>query len=717
MGATLWVALFFGALYLIWALLLPSSAGAIGRWVATVLFTTLGGAAYLTAPLILYGLFLYFKTQKASGYLGWAVGSLSLLSASAALLAALGAALSRPQWGGAVGGKLYSWAEASIGVSGAWLAAAAFGALGLQLLFEISWSYLAKSAWQWLREDWRDWRNAKRELAQQLRSAAEQRAAAAELPRLAPPPEPTATKPEPTRVPELIEPASSPRGEKPPRASRPGTAASSFTLPSVQLLKGKRADAQGGRPSEAEILSAVSNLEATLANFQIQARVSGYSPGPVITRYEVSPAPGVTVSSIVARSNDIALAMKARGIRMIAPIPGKAAIGIEIPNQRPASVTLREVLESDALSPYASPLAFGLGLSSDGTPLAADLQAMPHLLVAGATNSGKSVMVHSLIGSILLRARPDEVKFLLIDPKRIELSFYEGIPHLYDPKTPCEQVGVITHSKEAARSLKALVTVMEKRYEKFQNYRVRDIEGYNREALKRSEPTEFYIVVVIDELADLMVIARDVVEDSIQRLAQMARAVGIHLVLATQRPSVDVITGVIKANLPSRIALRVASKIDSKVILDINGAESLLGKGDLLYMIPGQEPIRVQGAFVSAEEIARVVDHLRAQGKPEYAPLETMSAVGEADLSDFGVEPLEFTQALKLVLERRRVSQDLLKSQFGSSARATNLLSLLEVKGFIHKPEGSNRWEIHFDQIEDHLRTHYPQVRLDKPGI
>src|SRR5581483_8931143 len=408
----------------------------------------------------------------------------------------------------------------------------------------------------------------------------------------------------------------------------PTEAYKDYQLPGLDLLKPKTSTGKSG-PDEAEIRAAVESLDATLASFEIGAKVSGISPGPVITRYEVSPAPGVTVASIVARSNDIALAMRARGIRMIAPIPGKAAIGIEIPNQHPAGVTLREILESPAMTNNHRPLAFALGLSSDGTPLSADLGSLPHLLIAGATNSGKSVMMHSLIQSILFRARPDEVKFLMIDPKRIELSLYDGIPHLYDPKTPPDRVGVITHSKEAAKSLKAMIAVMESRYEKFQAYRARDIESFNAEAAKRGDPPEYYIVVVIDELADLMVVSRDIVEDSIQRLAQMARAVGIHLVLATQRPSVDVITGVIKANLPSRIALRVASKVDSKVILDGNGAESLLGKGDMLYMAPGQDPARVQGCFVSTEELGKVVDHLICQGKPNYPPMETMQAVGE----------------------------------------------------------------------------------------
>jgi S-DNA-T family DNA segregation ATPase FtsK/SpoIIIE len=278
------------------------------------------------------------------------------------------------------------------------------------------------------------------------------------------------------------------------------------------------------------------------------------------------------------------------------------------------------------------------------------------------------------------------------------------------------RVAVITNPKDAAKALKALLSLMERRYEKLQLHGVRNIEGYNAEADKKGLPREFYVVVVIDELADLMLIAGDIVEDAIQRLTQMARAVGIHMVLATQRPSVDVITGVIKANLPSRIALQVISKVDSKVILDTSGAESLQGRGDLLYLSSGaQKPERCQGAYVSEEEIRALVAYLKTQGKPDYPMLETMAAKGSIadDLAKFGVEPLEFSQALKLVIERKRVSQDLLKSQFGSSARATNLLSLLEVKEMIHKPEGTNRWEINFDMIESYLKTHFPQVPIE----
>ncbi len=488
-------------------------------------------------------------------------------------------------------------------------------------------------------------------------------------------------------------------------APKPGSRKSS-RLPDISLLDPPEAGADRGRPSDAEVSAASAALERTLQNFNIETKVTGVSPGPVITRYELTPAPGVKVSSIVSLQKDIALAMEALAIRIVAPIPGKAAVGIELPNARPARVCLREILESRAIPPDAPALTFGVGLSADGDPVAANLQSMPHLLVAGVTGSGKSVLLHSLILSILFRARSDEVKFLLIDPKRLELTGYDGIPHLFDPTVPAERVSVLTSPKEAARALGAMVKLMERRYESFQAAGVRHIDGYNEWAAREGRPREFFAVIVIDELADLILAAQDQVEDSIQRLAQMARAVGIHLVLATQQPTVDVITGVIKANLPARIALQVTSGINSRVVLDETGAESLLGRGDLLYLAAGApKPARCQGAYVSEEEIRRVVDHLRASGKAEYPLLDTMPQAAETDLASSGVEPAEFREACKLILARRRVSQDLLKSQFGSSARATNILSLLEVKGYIHKPEGSNRWEINYDLIESYLRN------------
>ncbi|MBI5629600.1 MAG: DNA translocase FtsK [Elusimicrobia bacterium] len=718
--AARWIVGLAGTLYLSWLLLFPSLSGAVGAWTSERLFLSLGLGAYLLPLLLIKGLAGYLKSKKASGWTIAAAAGLLCLGASSSLLALLAQWLDlNPQnAGGILGLGLEARLALALGGFGALALSLASFLFSLQVLFGVRWSHWATKALQIVVQDFRDWKRSREALCSQLAqaTAAPDSNAAPEEVRHGDP----AGYAAPLASPPIIHVPKPPPHTPAPKArpSEGSPAAGSYEPPPFGLLNSPPPAKDRGKPLESEIGAAIGDLERTLRSFGVEAKVTGVAPGPVITRYELAPAPGVKVSSIVALENDIALALKARGIRIIAPIPGKAAVGVEIPNARPALVVLREILESQALPAQAPLLSFALGLSSSGEPKAADLQKMPHVLIAGATNSGKSVTIHSLILSILFRARPDEVKFLLIDPKRLELTFYDGIPHLFDPTSPADKVGVVTNPKDASKSLLALVKLMERRYERFQLFGVRNIDSYNKEADKRGQPREFFIVVVIDELADLMLVAQDSVEDSIQRLTQMARAVGIHLVLATQRPSVDVITGVIKANLPCRIALQVISKVDSKVILDCMGAESLQGKGDLLYLAAGaQKPERCQGAYVSEEEISKIAGHLRAQGKPDYPTLETMAKAAEADLSSFGVEPLEFSQALKLVLERRRVSQDLLKSQFGSSARATNLLSLLEVKEMIHKPEGSNRWEIHFDLIEDYLHKHFPQVPIDRKDV
>ncbi|MBI3554594.1 MAG: DNA translocase FtsK 4TM domain-containing protein [Elusimicrobia bacterium] len=705
------LALALGVLILGSLLFFPGAFGPVGGSVKQALVAALGLVAYVCPVFLGYAVLRSFF-GRPEGRIAALAGAAALFLTGEALFSTGAALFSADPLdaGGALGSRLASGLS-SFGVFGAFAISFAALLIMLQLAFGVPWLKLAARLADVLADDYRNWQRSRKDLAGQLAAArASGPAAVLESPVVPEaPPEP----------PQEIAPAERPKEPVKPSIKIPspapaGSTYANYKLPPNDLLKAPPAAKDRGKPLENEIQAAILSLELTLKNFGIEARVSGYAPGPVITRYELAPAPGVKVSSIVALENDIALALKAKGIRIIAPIPGKAAVGIEIPNQRPALVVLREIIESPALPPGAPLLSFGLGLSAAGEPLSADLQKMPHLLVAGATNSGKSVMIHSLILSMLFRARPDEVKLLMIDPKRLELTFYDGIPHLFDPTTAAERVAVVTSPKDAAKSLNALVKIMERRYEKFQLFGVRNIDSYNREADKRGSPREFFIVVVIDELADLMLVAQDSVEDSIQRLTQMARAVGIHLVLATQRPSVDVITGVIKANLPCRVAMQVISKIDSKVILDHTGAETLQGKGDMLYLAAGaQKPERCQGAYVGEEEISAVAAYLKTQGKPDYPLLETMAKSAEADLASFGVDPLEFSQALKLVLERRRVSQDLLKSQFGSSARATNLLSALEVKQLIHKPEGSNRWDIHFDAIEDYLRRHFPQVPLD----
>jgi len=324
---------------------------------------------------------------------------------------------------------------------------------------------------------------------------------------------------------------------------------------------------------EDELRGCADKLIKTLADFNISATIDSINPGPVITRYDIILAPGTKVNSIINLSNDIALTMKTESIRVLAPIPGKSAVGIEIPNPKQAIVGIKDIITSKKFTESKSLLNFALGKTTAGEPFCDDLAPMPHLLIAGSTGSGKSVCINSIIMSLLFRAKPDELKFLLIDPKRLELPIYENIPHLYVPGKKPENVSVITDAKEAANALKLLVKVMEHRYKAFAKKAVRNIDGYNELMTKEGGKKEYYIVVIIDELADLMLIASNDVEESIMRLAQMARAVGIHLVLATQRPSVNVITGVIKANLPARIAFQVLSKTDSRVILDVNGAE------------------------------------------------------------------------------------------------------------------------------------------------
>lgn len=488
--------------------------------------------------------------------------------------------------------------------------------------------------------------------------------------------------------------------EKKRESSTPQDTVVKYELPSPELLdEPKKVETQ---LVEDELRSCADKLIKTLADFDISATIDSINPGPVITRYDIILAPGTKVNSITNLSNDIALTMKTESIRVLAPIPGKSAVGIEIPNPKQAIVGIKDIITSKKFTESNSLLNFALGKTTAGEPFCDDLAPMPHLLIAGSTGSGKSVCINSIIMSLLFRARPDELKFLLIDPKRLELPIYENIPHLYVPGKKPENVSVITDAKEAANALKLLVKVMEHRYKTFAKKAVRNIDGYNELMIKEGGKKEYYIVVIIDELADLMLIASNDVEESIMRLAQMARAVGIHLVLATQRPSVNVITGVIKANLPARIAFQVLSKTDSRVILDVNGAEDLLGRGDMLYLPTGySKPMRLQGNYVSLKEIERVVKFINKQAKPDYEDIfETIVATEKKEVSEESKK--ELIDALKLALERKRISYDLLKTN-GFGNRAADVLSRLEVEGFIRKPEGTNRWEVFTDKIEEFL--------------
>ena len=447
---------------------------------------------------------------------------------------------------------------------------------------------------------------------------------------------------------------------------------------------------------EKELLAIAKELAVKTGEFNVGGRVVNISKGPVVTTYEFKPDAGVKYSRVTGLVDDLCLALKAPSIR-IDRIPGKAYVGIEVPNRKRETIFLRDVIESPKFRDSSSLLTLALGKTIDGVNYVADLAKMPHLLIAGATGAGKSVGVNTLVMSILYKARPDEVKFIMVDPKRLELGLYADIPHLATP--------IITDPKRAAISLKWAVVEMERRYKDLAGYGVRNIDGYNVEAKRRNdiemwddsgEPHRIlpYIVIIIDELADLMMVSGKEVEESITRLAQMARAVGIHLVLATQRPSVDVITGLIKANFPSRISFRVSSKVDSRTIIDGNGAESLLGSGDMLFLPPGNSQVtRVHGAFVNEAEIKKVVDFIKEQGRPEY---DTTITKSEDELDDSGDlpgrrDPL-FQDALKCVVQAKRGSTSLLQRHLRIGyGRAAAILDAMVREGYIGEMDGSTR--------------------------
>ncbi|KOP67693.1 cell division protein FtsK [Bacillus sp. FJAT-18019] len=468
-------------------------------------------------------------------------------------------------------------------------------------------------------------------------------------------------------------------------AAPPAPPPKPYKLPPFRLLSKPNNGGKGG--DQNDYMQTARKLEATLESFGVRAKVLEVVRGPSVTRYEIQPDIGVKVSRIVNLTDDIALALAAKDIRMEAPIPGKSAIGIEVPNNEVSLVTMREVMETPTFQDAESKLSIAFGRDISGQTIVGNLARMPHLLVAGATGSGKSVCINGIITSILYKAKPDEVKFLMVDPKMVELNVYNGIPHLMAP--------VVTDPKRASLALKKIVVEMEKRYELFSKSGTRNIEGYNN-LMKDNLPAVLpYIVVIVDELADLMMVAANDVEDAITRLAQMARAAGIHLIIATQRPSVDVITGVIKANIPSRIAFGVSSQVDSRTILDMAGAEKLLGRGDMLFMPMGSsKPIRVQGAFMSDQEVENIVDFVRDQGQAEYDESLVPEVEESANSDDEQLDEL-YEQAVTIVLEAKQASVSLLQRRMRVGyTRAARLIDSMEARGVIGPYEGSKPREV-----------------------
>ena len=471
----------------------------------------------------------------------------------------------------------------------------------------------------------------------------------------------------------------------------PQAAKEEYIFPPIDLLNQSRTTQDPNQRAKDE--AGARKLIGTLESFGVQAKLLHVTHGPAITRYELAPAPGVKVSRIVGLVDDIALNMASDGVRIEAPIPGKPAVGIEIPNQKIETVSLRDVLESPEMMREKSPTAVALGKGISGAPVIADMAKMPHVLIAGATGSGKSVCINTIINSIIFRAKPEEVRLILIDPKVVELSVYNGIPHLLVP--------VVTDPKKASAALSWAVVEMEHRYKRFETMGVRDIRGYNNAIGENEEPMS-KIIVIIDELADLMMVAPGEVEESICRLAQLARAAGIHLVIATQRPSVNVITGVIKANIPSRIAFAVSSQIDSRTILDSGGAEKLLGKGDMLYAPQGAgKPTRVQGCFVSDDEVQRIVEFVRGRHSADYNEdvIEQMNTAADeentaaSDAPSTG-EPVDemLNKAIELAVDAGQVSISMLQRRLRVGyARAGRLVDEMTLRGITAEAEGPTK--------------------------
>ena len=458
-----------------------------------------------------------------------------------------------------------------------------------------------------------------------------------------------------------------------------------YHLPSIDLLqdppKIPTNKIQDGLMNGAQL------LEETLLDFGVNARVADIERGPAITRYELEPAPGVKVQKITALSDDIALAMRAAAVRIVAPIPGKNRVGIEVPNTDSATVFLKDVLSTNQFHTSKSKLTLSLGKDIAGVPMVADLAEMPHLLIAGTTGSGKTVCVNGIIMSMLINASPDDVKFVMIDPKMVELAQYNDIPHLLSP--------VVTDTKKASGALNWVVAEMESRYRKLSKEGVRNIAAYNKSGQHMP-----YIVVIIDELADLMQVSAKTVESAITRIAQLSRAVGIHMILATQRPSVDVITGVIKANFPARISFKVASKVDSRTVLDMNGAETLLGKGDMLFIKPGDaKPTRGQCSFVKDDEIAKVIQFIKDQQAPMYNEGITNQQMGTGPGGGTDQQDEYYDEAVRLVIETNQASVSILQRRMRLGyTRAARLIDMMEQSGIVGPYCGSKPRDILIDR-------------------
>ncbi len=475
--------------------------------------------------------------------------------------------------------------------------------------------------------------------------------------------------------------------QEPPPASKP-VKVGDYQLPTYELLDSP--PPVEARQIREDLAGNARILEETMSDFGISVKVTNVERGPVITRYELEPAPGVKLNKIVVLGDDIALAMKAQSVRIVAPIPGKGRVGVEVPNMQSSLVYLKDILSSRDFTETKYKLPLALGKDITGQPVVADLSDMPHLLIAGTTGSGKTVCVNCLILSLLLKFSPEQLKLLMVDPKMVELALFNGMPHLLCP--------VVTEAKKAAVALNWLVGEMEERYRMLAKAGARNITAYNAQQVGQGKMP--YIVIIVDELADLMSVSRDQIESAIARLAQLSRAVGIHLILATQRPSVDVITGVIKANFPSRVSFKVPSKVDSRTVLDMNGADKLLGKGDMLFLRPGEAKlIRAQGALVSDKEIDHIVDFIKKQAEPVYRE-EVLKEQGKT-FSGGGDKDEMYSEAVRVVMETNQASVSILQRRLRLGySRAARIIDMMEQDGLVGPFEGSKPRKIVIDREE-----------------
>ena len=658
--------------------------GEIGRLVAQLLLGFTGWGAYLFAGLVILVSLLFFSRRLSFERLPQVtVGLTGAIISFCSLLSAL--SLYRPQlleMGGFLGRTVFSFVHTVLGDSGTILLLLLILLVSMMLAVQFSPYQLLTFVWRTIRVvaggSVALLKKGFTKRAEQKRQTGRRESL---KPVLKPEPEVASFSGQPI-VKELPKP--DPAGPDDKEFNTVPVAKGNWKLPPLSILA--RNDRVTEKVDKDVYFRISKQLEQKLKNFGVSGKVVGISPGPVVTTYEYAPAPGIKINKIVSLADDLALGLKAQSVRVVGSVPGKSALGIEIPNDVRQVVYIRELLSSEHFKNHRAKLGIVLGLDVVGHPTFTDLARMPHLLIAGATGAGKSVAINAIIGSILFNATPDEVRFLMIDPKRIELSGYEGIPHLLHP--------VVVEPKLASRALMWAVREMERRYRQLEEARVKSFDSYNETATEKLP----YIVIIVDELADLMMVASKEVEGAIARLAQMARAAGMHLILATQRPSVDVLTGLIKANFPARISFKVASKIDSRTILDATGAEHLLGMGDMLFMPPGTSTLqRVHGAYISEQETSELVTFLKKQGNAVYDD-SVLEQVEEDSLNDSaGADEIDerYDEAVAVVCESGQASISMVQRRLRIGYnRAARIIEMMEKEGVVGPADGAKPREV-----------------------